>query len=148
MRVVVAYGMRRLRKRLLGALPAAALLAASAAFPALAQQQPIFGCRHAVSCRNPPIGPSALNDGGAGGLLVSGAVRWGPGFSFGLVAPALKVPTPAPVSEADEHAFHLRGVRLLPTPAADAPDQADSPTPTPTPTPTPGLPFTAAKPPY
>ena len=112
---------------------AAALFAALLAVPAAAQQLPIFGCRHAVSCRTPPIGLSALNDPGAGGLLVSGVARWSPGASFGLAHP-LTVPTPeAPEPAEPGSGFHLRGVRLLPTPADESAPEAAAPAPTPTP---------------
>jgi hypothetical protein len=85
-------------------------------------QQPIFGCRHAISCRNAPIGFSALNDPGTSGLLAVGSIRWGPGFHVGLKLPLLKLP--APETTVDIHEFHLRNVTLLPTP---------EPTPGPTP---------------
>lgn len=98
-------------------------------FPIEAQQQPIFGCRHSISCRPSPTGASALNDAGASGLLVGGSIRWGPGFHFGLVTPVLKLP--APEDTIDIHAFRLRNVTLLPPPEA-------TPTPTPTPTNPPG----------
>lgn len=111
---------------------------AGTARPALAQQQPIFGCRHAISCRPSPVGNSALNDGGAGGLLVGGSVRWGPGFHFALVTPILKVPVLGPTESFDLHGIHLQNVTLLPTPEpTQEPTQEPFRGPTPTPTPAP-----------
>jgi hypothetical protein len=108
---------------------AALLLAAGPR--ASAQQYPIFGCRHAVSCRVPPVGPAALNDPGTGGLLALASVKWGPGFQFGLL-PNLK-PRPEPEAEPsmDGHAFHLRNVRLLPPPEKPADELAPTPAPPP-----------------
>lgn len=109
-------------------------VAALQAPPAVAQQDPIFGCRHAISCRPSPVSNSALNDGGAGGLLVGGSIRWGHGFHFGLVTPILKVPVLEPSESVDVHAFHLRNVTLLPPPEP-TPEPSPGPTPTPTPAP-------------
>lgn len=108
-------------RHLVLALAAAAVLVP---FPIEAQQQPIFGCRHAISCRPSPTGASALNDSGASGLLLGSSIRWGPGFHFGLVTPILKLPAPETSDAIDIHAFRLRNVTLLPPPEA---------TPTPTP---------------
>ncbi|MEO8188897.1 MAG: hypothetical protein ABI682_01040 [Acidobacteriota bacterium] len=108
------------RAALLG-FAAAAILATRAS----AQQQPIFGCRHAINCRPSPVSASALNESGRSGLLVSGSVRWGPGFHFGLAMPALNLRARELTPEIDIHAFHLQNVTLLPAPAAS------SPTPTP-----------------
>ena len=94
--------------------------------PTAGFQQPIFGCRHAISCRNAPIGFSGLNDLGTIGLMAAGSIKWGPGFHFGLAIPILKLPATEPESAVDVHGFHLRNVTLLPTP---------EPTPAPTPVP-------------
>ncbi len=107
----VAFNMT-LRRWLFGCA-AAALLGA----PAAGQQQPIFGCRHAINCRASPVSASALNDASASGLLVGGSIRWGPGFHFGLAVPILNLPAREPAPEIDIHAFRLRNVTLLPTPA-------------------------------
>lgn len=115
-------------------LPAAALLPGS--LPANAQQQPIFGCRHAISCRNSPVGNSALNDLGTSGLLAVASVKWGPGFHFGLAVPLLKLPAAEPEAAVDVHGFHLRNVTLLPTPEPTPPPAA--PTPPPSSPPDPG----------
>jgi hypothetical protein len=131
------------RRSIFPGLPAAALpcflcflLLAFLASPASGQQQPIFGCRHAISCRPSPVGNSALNDLGASGLLVSGSVRWGPGFHFGLAMPVLNLPAPEPEAAIDAHAFHLHNVTLLPTPEP-ASDPSSPPSATPTPLPSP-----------
>jgi len=140
------------RRSIFQGLPAAALLGllllVVAPPAARAQQAPIYGCRHAISCRNSPVAFSALNDPGAGGLLVSGGIRWGPGFDFGLKMPLLKVPATEkePESAIDLHAFHLRDVTLLPPPDPDQPSATPTPTPpngTPTPTPTTAIPFSS-----
>lgn len=110
---------------------AIAIALAGTASPALAQQDPIFGCRHAISCRPSPVSNSALNDGGAGGLLVGGSIRWGHGFHFALVTPILKVPLLEPSESFDLHGVHLQNVTLLPTP--EPAPAAPAPTPTPAP---------------
>jgi hypothetical protein len=146
------------RRSIFPGLPAAALLGLLlllAGRPAArAQQAPIYGCRHAISCRNSPLAFSALNDPGVGGLLVSGSVRWGPGFDFGLKMPLLKPPAAErePEAAVDLHAFHLRDVTLLPPLDPDQPSGTPSPTPptgttpTPTPTPTTSIPFSQPPP--
>ncbi|MEP6768951.1 MAG: hypothetical protein ABJC61_09800 [Acidobacteriota bacterium] len=111
-------------RRWLFACAAVALFSMVSAL-ATGQQQPIFGCRHAINCRASPVSASALNDASASGLLVSGSVRWGPGFHFGLSMPILNLPARKSPPEIDIHAFHLHDVTLLPT-AVPAP----SPTPT------------------
>jgi len=122
------------RRSIFLGLPAAALscLLTFLASTASGQQQPIFGCRHAISCRPSPVGNSALNDFGASGLLVGGSIRWGPGFHFGLAIPILNLPAAEPEAAIDAHGFHLRNVTLLPTPEPDSPPSA---TPTPPPDP-------------
>jgi hypothetical protein len=104
-------------------------LALSAA-PAAAQQQPIFGCRSALSCRASPVGNSALAGDAGSGLLIGARFRFGPGFHFDLVTP-LRVPTPETSDWNRIFTMRLRDVSLLPTPAA--PSEATA-TPTPTPT--------------
>lgn len=99
-------------------------------FIAFAQQQPIYGCRTALSCRPSPIGNSALADKTLSGLLVTGGVGWGPGFHFGMPIPSLQVPAPQPTAVVDARVFRLRDVRLLPSPGP-----AITPAPTPTPAP-------------
>lgn len=93
------------------------------------QQQPIFGCRHAISCRNSPLSNSALNDAGASGLLVAGSVRWGPGFHLGPVTPLLKIPAVEPSESIELHGFHLRNVTLLPAPEPAPPPPQPTPAP-------------------
>ncbi len=122
----------RLRVRLLPVSLGLAAAAASGGTVLLAQQQPIFGCHASPSCATPPIGPSALTDPAASGLLQGASIRWGHGFHFGLVAPVLARQRSAePV--VDAKVFHLRGVSLLPTPGPTT----TPPTPTPTVTPSP-----------
>ncbi len=107
-------------------------LALAAAPAAVAQQQPVYGCRSAISCRPSPIGNSA-NAGDAGGnMLIGGAVSFGPGLHFRMVTPLIKIPPAEPPGTSNNFTFHLRGVSLLPTPQP-APEPG-SPPPTPTPT--------------
>ena len=104
---------------------------AFAPFLLLAQQKPISGCNAALSCRDSPLGYSALKEPGQSGLLFGAGIRFGPGFQFFLAAPSLAVsPTPA----VEGPMFHLR-VSLLPPP------------PTPTPVPEPSAKQPASAPP-
>ncbi|MDQ2978695.1 MAG: hypothetical protein M3R62_05705 [Acidobacteriota bacterium] len=107
-------------------------LALAAAPAAVAQQQPVYGCRSAISCRPSPIGNSALAGDSGSSMLVGASVRWGPGFHAGFVTSLLKIPPPEPPPWSNNFTFHLRGVSLLPTPQP-APEPG-SPPPTPTPT--------------
>ena len=103
---------------------------------ASAQQYPIFGCRHAISCHVPPIGPVALNDPGLGGLLVAGSVKWSPGFHFGLVPPHKQAPEPEAEPALNDHGFHLRNVKLLPPEKpGEKTEKGDEPVPAVTPVP-------------
>ena len=84
----------------------------------LAQQKPIAGCNAALSCRESPLGYSALEEPGLGGLLFGAGVRFGPGFQFFLVTPKL---APSPTPSLEGPMFHLRASLLsslsaLPTP--------------------------------
>lgn len=91
------------------------------------QQQPIYGCRHAINCRPSPVGASALNDRGTSGLLVSGSVRWGPGFQAGLSTPFLKIPLLGEEPAVDLKTFRLRNATLLPPPPEPTPPVAVPP---------------------
>ena len=120
-------------------LPSILAAAAAALIPmsALAQQQPIYGCRQAINCRPSPTSNSALLDPGVSGLLVGGSIRWGPGFHAGLALPFLKLPLIGAEPTYDLKAFHLRNASLLPPPEPGAPGDA-LPLPTPSVTVTPG----------
>jgi len=87
----------------------------------IAQQQPIYGCGTAVSCR--PLGFSASTSGpsGTGGLGFGVGLAFDPGFQFRIVVPPKPTPTPEKF-----RIFH-KGISLLPPTAV--------PTPTPTPKP-------------
>lgn len=115
---------------------ALALAAAGAALipaPALAQQQPIYGCRQSINCRPSPVGNSALLDPGVSGLFVGISIKWGPGFHMGLVTPTLNVPLVSQEPTYDVKEFHLRNASLLsipePTPAADIVPAPTTPAP-------------------
>ena len=116
------------RRVAVGLISAGALLAALAAG---AQQQPIFGCRTAVSCRPSPISGSALVDGSSSGTLLGVGISWGPGYNFRMVTPP-PAPTPPPTTGIETRVFRY-GVHLLPTPeptvtpAPRPPDTSASP---------------------
>ena len=99
----------------------AALALATAMIPAplaiIAQQQPIYGCGTAVSCR--PLGFSTNGPSGTGGVGFGVGLAFEPGFQFRVVVPPMPTPTPEKF-----RIFH-KGISLLP------------PTPVPSPTPTP-----------
>jgi hypothetical protein len=95
------------------------------------QQQPIYGCRQSINCRPSPVGASALNDRGASGLLVSGGIRWGPGFYAGISTPFLKIPLFGEEPAVDLKTFRLRNATLLPP--LPEPTPAVVPTPAVTP---------------
>jgi hypothetical protein len=101
---------------------------------AIAQQQPIYGCRQSINCRPSPTSNSALNDPGVSGLLVGMSIRWGPGFHMGMAMPAVKIPLIGPEPTYDVKDFHLRNASLLPTPEPAAATEAP-PVPTVTPGP-------------
>jgi hypothetical protein len=114
---------------------ALALLGLALAAPAaVAQQQPVYGCRSAINCRPSPIGNSALAGDSGSSMLVGTSVRWGPGFHMGFVTSLLKIPPPDPPPWGNDFTFHLRGVSLLPPPPEPTPEPR-SPPPTSLPTP-------------
>jgi hypothetical protein len=94
----------------------------------LAQQKPIAGCNAALSCRDSPLGYSALKEPGQGGLLFGAGVRFGPGFQFFFVTPRF-APSPTPALEGPM--FHLRASLLssppTPTPAPEPATKASAP---------------------
>ena len=93
-----------------------------------AQQQPIFGCRAALSCRPGPFG-SALSDKESSGGFLGVGLSFAPGFHVRIVTPQAPPAETTPVVGAS--GIQLRGVTLLPTP---------SPTPAPAPAATPSAP--------
>jgi hypothetical protein len=99
-----------MRRRVVLAFTASVLLAGSAT---LAQQQPIFGCRTAVSCRPAPISGSALADGSSSGMLLGVGFAWGPGYSWRIVTPP-PPPKAQPTATIETRVFH--DVHLLPPP--------------------------------
>ncbi len=86
-----------------------------------AQQQPIYGCGTAISCR--PLGFSTNGPSGTGGVGFGVGLSFEPGFQVRIVAPPTPTPTPEKL-----RIFH-RGISLLP------PTSAPTPTPTPPPPP-------------
>jgi hypothetical protein len=109
---------------------------ALAATAAVAQQQPVYGCRSAINCRPSPIGNSALAGDSGSSMLVGASVRWGPGFHVGFVTSLLKIPPPDPLPWSNNFTFHLPGVSLLPPPPEATPEPRPPP-PTSFPTPAP-----------
>jgi hypothetical protein len=125
-----------MKTRTVTALPIVLVAAVTTLMPtaALAQQQPIYGCRQSINCRPSPTSNSALNDPGVSGLLVGTSIKWGPGFHMGPVMPALKMPLIGQEPTYDVKDFHLRNASLLPTPEPAAAGPA-APVPTVTPSP-------------
>ena len=112
-----------------------ALFGLALAPAAVAQQQPIYGCRSSINCRPSPIGNSALAGDSGSSMLVGASVRWGPGFHAGFVTSLLKIPPPDPLPWSNNFTFHLRGVSLLPTPEPTPEPKSSPSTPVPTPAP-------------
>ncbi len=86
-----------------------------------AQQQPIFGCRTALSCRPGPFG-SALSEKETSGGFLGVGLSFAPGFRVRMVTPQAPPAEITPVG--GPSGIHLQGVTLLPTPT---PTPASSP---------------------
>jgi hypothetical protein len=112
------------------ALAAAAVLAP---VRLAAQQQPIFGCRAALSCRPGPFG-SALSEKETSGGFFGVGLNFAPGFHVRIVTP--QAPPAQTTPAVGESGIRLQGVTLRPTP---------SPTPAPTPAATPAVPAGSKK---
>jgi hypothetical protein len=89
----------------------------------VAQQQPIYGCGTAISCR--PLGNSTNGPSGTGSMLFGVAAGFDPGFKLSIVGAHTIVIAPRPTPAVERGRLFRLGVSLLP------------PTPTPTPAPTP-----------
>ena len=107
---------------ILGAMAFAPLLT-------VAQQQPIYGCGTAISCR--PLGFSTNGPSGTGSMLFGVAAGFDPGFKLSVIGAHTIVIAPRPTPAVERGQLFRLGVSLLP------PTPAPTPVPTPPPTPAP-----------